>query len=367
MVTGGPLILTETEELPFPTIEERARYRSRLGDASAHADALRSIPAFHQVEVGGSATGGSAGSGVLRVAAWNAERGRHPEAAARLVAESGADVALLSEMDHGMARTGQRHTTADLAERLGCSYVFGVEFVELGRGSEVDRRRDPESAGPDEDNARGLHGNAVLSRCRSERPGLVRLSDDPAWFGEERGEPRIGGRVAVVATMAFDGGELAVASVHLESSSTPEERAAEFRVLLDALDEYAGDRPVVIGGDLNTCSAAASDLMRPGMWDRLLEDDLDRFVEPVAYEPLFRDAASRGYQWERANRPGPTTRFPRDSRLWDYALRLDWILTRGVECVDPQTVPAVAAGDLDAPISDHDLLAVTVRRASRSV
>lgn len=361
------MIRTTTGELSAPTIEERERHRSRLGDRAAHAEAMRGIPALHAVEVGGSPAGvtGATG-GTLRVAAWNAERGRHLEESARLLTRAGADVALMTEMDLGMARSGQRHTTADLAARLDCAYAFGVEFVELGPGSEADHRNSSSSPNRGRDNAEGLHGNAVLSRVGLERPGLVRLSDDGAWFCEERGEPRIGGRVAVVATVPSGTGELAVASVHLESSSTPEERAVEFRVLLDALDDYAEDRPVVIGGDLNTCSSSPTELVRPGAWDRLLEEDPDRYVRPVPHEPLFRDAASRGYDWEAANAAGPTTRFPRESGLWRFALRLDWILTRGVACADPRTVPAVADDDLDRPISDHDLLVVTVAPGERS-
>jgi endonuclease/exonuclease/phosphatase family metal-dependent hydrolase len=358
------VITASTSELRAPTVEERRALRARVGDRAVHADALRGLPALQAVETGGAAARAAAAS--VRIAAWNGERGRHPAASAALIEASGAEVALLSEMDLGMARTGQRHTTADLAGQLSCTYAFGVEFVELSRGSPSDHRV---AGGLDGENDRGLHGNAVLSAVGFSRPALVRLSGDGAWFGDDRAEPRVGGRMALLATVPFgpEPGELAVASVHLESASSPADRAAELTILLDALEEYAGDRPVVIGGDLNTCSASPSELVLDGVWDALLAEDPGRYVDPVQHEPLFAAAAARGYQWEAANVPGPTTRFRAGSRRWRYAMRLDWILTRGVACRDAATYAAVDRGDLAAPISDHDLLAVTVSPAPRSL
>lgn len=292
----------------------------------------------------------------MRVAAWNVERERHPLATAALVERTGADIVLLTEMDVGMARTGQRHTVAELAARLGATYAFGVEFVELGVGSARDRRLGAEGA-----NANGLHGNAIVSRFGLSRPALVRLTDGALWFSADSPEPRVGGRMALLATVPFGDAAtgLAVASVHLESSSTPGERDRELRVLLDALDDYAPRAPVVVGGDLNTFSASLEELARPGRWDELLAADPQRFVDPVRHEPLFETAAERGYQWSRANVSGPTTRPHVGSRAWRY-MRLDWLLTRGLECRDAATYPAVDGEDLERPISDHDLVAVTV-------
>ena len=39
-------------------------------------------------------------------------------------------------------------------------------------------------------------------------------------------------------------------------------------------------------------------------------------------------------------------------------LNLDWFLTRGVTATDPEVIPALAADG--TPLSDHDLIAVTV-------
>ena len=75
-----------------------------------------------------------------RVVFWNAERGRHLDAMAALLAGQGAAVNLLCEMDLGMARSFQRHTARDLADRLGQGYAFAVEFLELELGDTASRR-----------------------------------------------------------------------------------------------------------------------------------------------------------------------------------------------------------------------------------
>src|SRR5262245_22733139 len=75
----------------------------------------------------------------LRLAAWNAERLKYGDASAAMLRALDLDIILLSETDVGMARSGNRHTTADLAQALGLGYAYGVEFVELGLGDDRER------------------------------------------------------------------------------------------------------------------------------------------------------------------------------------------------------------------------------------
>jgi hypothetical protein len=117
--------------------------------------------------------------------AWNAERCKRVEAAAGLLAPTGADAILLSEMDWGMARSGQRHATRELAAALGCGYVFAVEFLELGLGNEAERARHAGEA-----NAVGYHGGAILSRHPLLEPALVRLGGDGDFDGERASAAR---------------------------------------------------------------------------------------------------------------------------------------------------------------------------------
>ncbi len=144
-----------------------------------------------------------------------------------------------------------------LAHTLGCAYAYGVEFVELGPGDEIER---VEAAGSP--NNRGLHGNAVLARDATPRPrGGSVVGRQGAVVRRKLGTAaRVGGRLAVVATVGIEGKPVDVASVHLENRVDPAGRAEEMEVLLRALDARSGAGPVVIGGDLNTLSVPVTEL-----------------------------------------------------------------------------------------------------------
>lgn len=71
----------------------------------------------------------------LKVGAWNLERGSAWPAAAKIIQARQLDVVLLTEMDCGMSRSGQHHTTREICQALEWSGVFAVEFVELGLGN----------------------------------------------------------------------------------------------------------------------------------------------------------------------------------------------------------------------------------------
>src|SRR6185369_9820413 len=155
----------------------------------------------------------------LRLAAWNAERLKHGPASAALFASLQPDIVLLSEVDIGMARSGNRHTVAELAVALGTGYAYGIEFVELGLG---DPREEEWHKG--ERNAVGFHGNAILSRFPLNDFALIRLDSGGRWFGERPdlskgpAQRRIGGRMALAARVADS--DLVVVTLHLESDST---------------------------------------------------------------------------------------------------------------------------------------------------
>ena len=343
------------EELAVVPPAERARLLGAIGDLDVHARALESLECLRAVEVA-SPPGGHAAAPIqrLRVAAWNAERGTWLDGAMRFLRGVGADVLLLSELDVGMARSGQRHVPRAVADALASGYAFAVEFLELGLGGRVERER---HAG--EENAAGLHGNAVLSNLPLRRPAVVRFDRSGAWFTEERGEPRIGGRCAVLATVDGPAGiDLTVVATHVESHGDPAQRATQMAALLDAVDEYSSGGAAVVGGDLNTFSAPAIEIYSSSRREALLPADPDRFVDPVRHEPLFAEAAARGYAWEEANVRAPTQRTRRDGSPRPPLMHLDWLLVRGVAAFEPAIVPAVDEDGL--ALSDHDLVAVTL-------
>jgi len=323
-----------------------------------HRQAVFDAGCFGVVEVGGAPS--EPRPGPLRVVAANLERGRRLDDWVDLLRRTDADVVLISEADGGMARSGNRYVVRELADRLGMQFAFAVEFVELGLGSPDEVAALPAGAR----NEFGVHGGAVLSRVGLDRPAAVRLEFDGSWYDPEGPEPRVGGRVAVMATV---GGTVVVAP-HLESHGGPRGRARQVADLLDVVDAYASGRPVVVGGDLNTHTLDLSgseavdgqDATADGAGDAFHDD---RFLLPFDHEPLFAEAAARGYQWETANSAEPTHRTLYRGGPVRGKLNLDWFLTRDVVASDPEVIPVLAADG--TALSDHELIAVTVEPQRR--
>jgi endonuclease/exonuclease/phosphatase family metal-dependent hydrolase len=283
----------------------------------------------------------------LRVVAWNAQRCREPARAAEFLRATGADVFLLSELDVGMARSGQVNAPRELAGRLGCSSAFAVEFLELGLGDAHEQR---EHAG--RENALGFHGGAILARGELVAPEVVRLERTGRWFDGRLGERRIGSRIAVLCRLALGGRELALASLHLESHSDPGERAAQLEVVFDALDRLAPGAPALVGGDANTHSLGRAELDDRDQLRAALARDPSRLSDPIAHEPLFALAERRGFGWRAANLAGSPT-YKRGGR---GAFQLDWFFARGVEVSEPEVIPS-------DDLSDHEAIGVSVRLA----
>lgn len=274
---------------------------------------------------------------------------------ARVIRAEAPQLVLLTEMDVGMARSGNAHTPRMLAEELGFGWVFGVEFVELGLGG-PDERIECE----DRSNDAGFHGAAILCSTPLERPVVVRLEADGPWFiHAEREEPRIGGRIAVMATWDLEGAPVTVASVHLESHSDTALRASQTVTLLDAVERYAPGQPALVAGDLNTFSLGLGDLSEGERLRRALQEDPGRFLHPVPYEPLFEAARERGFSWEDCNEMRTSThrvRAPEPSARG--GLKLDWFLARGLACSEPRVLEAVHP-ETGRALSDHEPVAVT--------
>jgi len=342
--------------LPAVTQEERDAIRDGPRGAETHAHLLAALPFANALDVA-PAPSPAAERDPAIVVAWNAERCKFLDESAAFLAAQRADLLLLSELDWGMARSGQQHCARELASRLGCAYAYGVEFLELDLGSDRERHQRRGQA-----NAVGYHGNAILARGALLRPQLVRLEARGEWFDGARGEARVGGRCAVLAQLRVSGRATTVAAVHLDSHGSPQKRAAEMGVLLDAIDAYDRDAPVVIGGDLNAFSLGLADLGDPERVAAALRDDPLRWSNPVPHEPLFALAAERGYEWSRCNAPGESTlRHASAAGSSRGKLKLDWFLCRGIAASAPRVVPAIgpATGRM---LSDHEAIGFAMGR-----
>ncbi len=257
-------------------------------------------------------------TGAVSIVAYNIERGRNLDAILGRwprcnIAE--ADIVLLSEADRGMARTRNRHITREFAEALGFSWAYGVEYVELTKGDRRERR----VAG---ENREANIGNAILSRFPIRRLENLRL---PAFVDPSRQTmARLGSRSALLGDIDTGATAMTVASAHLESDSSPDQRAMQMQTLLAALETRDHGQPIVIGGDMNTSGWDVNRLP----WSVLKAPKRVLCVPSMAElercEPLFGVARAHGFDYRPCNRDGHT--------FSDRGFRahLDWFFTKNI-------------------------------------
>jgi endonuclease/exonuclease/phosphatase family metal-dependent hydrolase len=340
-------------EESFAPLVRSSRRREVLELAARSPDDAANIDEMAIVKCGSFAPRAGETSELARVLVWNVERGRAPERWAEIAAVREADVLLLCEVDDGMARSGNLDIAAELAERLHMFYAYAPNYFELTRGTRLERRATRGLV-----NARGFHGNAILSRWPLHDVRRVPLPVEFDWFRHE--ECRIGTRVALRATLDGPRQPITVAVAHLEAFATPAQRARQMRVLLANLD----DAPrTILGGDFNTLG------VRPG-WGgvvRLLRQrarDAHRLTRSVIHhEPLFAEAERAGFSWEHLNAQDPTWRFNRFLPS-SCCIKLDWVFGRAVK-VEPGSPAVVSArtgrsSRASLPLSDHDGLSLRV-------
>lgn len=321
------MIRQTTPQLPVPTPADLALH-DLPRTVAAHDAHMAGMPGMTQIEVGGSSDTAPLPLPLV-VGAWNLERCLFPEASARHMAD--CDVLLVSEMDHGMARTGQRNTTRDMAQGLGMQYAYAVEFLELGLGSPTER-----AFCTDDRNALGYHGNGLMAKTPLTHPFALRLWGERQWFSDPE-QPRLGERIATGAVISTDEGRFVAVSTHLESACGPDHRARQMQGLIAMLDAEFPDLPCLIGGDLNTGNH------NEGNWRQ---------------EGLFDDAVAAGFSVHGGPEDQPTTRPSLITRWPDRAMKLDWFLTRGLKVSPVEIRPALdPAGK---PLSDHDAIVIKI-------
>ena len=334
--------------------------RDAIGNGPTELDAFRAafteMKCLDQIEqVAPPAAANLPPLEAARIVFWNAERLKYLTPSVALLNAAEADAAVLCELDLGMARSGNLHTTSELARRLGAGHVFAVEFVELGLGDARERRWHK-----DEKNVAGLHGAGLVSRRRLKRPRLLRLEMSGRWFDGRFGERRVGGRIAVMADLEIDARDVLLVSVHYESHTDPQDRLLQTRLLIEAIDRHAPGQPVLIGGDFNTNTMGRSEHERPAAVEAALRADPQRLKLPMAYEPMFEALRQSGYEWETCNAMGVDTQRTRPDGTPAGPLgKIDWFFARGLECSDPGVIAAV--DEAGVAISDHEALVVTIR------
>lgn len=322
----------------------------------------------------------------VRATAWNVERGKRLPGILRALAEhpdmSASDVLLLTELDHGMARTGNLFVAREIARTLRLNYVFAPCYVALNKGSGLEAR----AAG---ENTLALHGNALLSRWPLLRAHSLAL---PNGKDKMRGsEKRLGSQRAVVADVAHPLGSFRAASVHLDAHSTQAHRQLQMRLLLEHLARLSPQLPTLIGGDWNTTTynsrravyTIAGFFRRVAMGvGRFIGDHYphpDRWFE----RKLFREIERGGYSYRDLNADGAgtlhydVTDLSANTNMGDWipgwcfwflnralaphggrcSLKLDWFAGQRITPAGERGPRVV--GDLrddEGPLSDHDAI-----------
>src|SRR5690606_9302786 len=134
--------------------------------------------------------------GRLRAAAWNVERGKRWRPLCGVLQEHpqlrALDVLLLTEVDHGMGRSGNRDVAARLAEQLGMGHVFAPSHLVLSPGDHAEQ----DHGVP---NTLALHGSALLTRLPVRRVLGVGLPE----YGDKLDalERRLGSKRALLAEL----------------------------------------------------------------------------------------------------------------------------------------------------------------------
>ncbi len=349
------------------------------------------------VESGGHQKTGSRASSSVKALAWNIERGiqfdgivdalqNHPQLREK-------DVMLVTELDHGMARSGNRFVARDIAQALSLNYAFAPVYIPLQKGSGVES--DMEG-----DNTVSIHGLAMFSPHPITNAHAVPLPNgkDKMW-GKEK---RLGYLQALVADIEHPAGTFRAVTVHLDAHCSRAHRHLQMRIILDHLESLP-PLSTLIGGDWNTTTYNAQSATRAilGYWRRVMmgvknvvNNHLphpDRYFERL----LFGEIESRGYDYKSLNEIGVGTlhydveSIEKNTNLRDWvpewcmpfifwaarrvggrvSARLDWFAGKEIE-IAPDTKPGTVSGLADADgrdLSDHDAITVAFRLTGKEI
>lgn len=322
----------------------------------------------------------------VRVTAWNLERGIKLEGIIKALQEhpelKDSDLLLLTELDNGMARSGNKNVPRQIAENLNLNYAFAPCYIALNKGSGVEAFIEGE-------NTNSIHGNALMSRYPLLRAHSLALPNGKDKMNGK--EKRLGCLRAVIADVDYPNGMFRAVSLHLDAHSTQTHRYLQMKIVLDHLETLTPKLPVIIGGDWNTTtfnsSRAAFSIL--GYCRRVLMGvrnvvqnhypHPDRWFE----RKLFREIEKRGYNYKDLNEYGVGTlhydmnSIAQNTNLGDWvpkwcfwfifwalektggrcSLKLDWFTGKGIKLA-PESKPKVVGNlkDETGVLSDHDAI-----------
>lgn len=181
---------------------------------------------------------------ILSAVTWNLERGKNFESLTQSLQNhpslANADLYFFTEVDWGMARTGNRNVAAELGKLLNCHSYFAPSYYNFTKGHGSERHL-PGT------NSLGLHGKAILSRYPLQNLRVVSLPNATNKLRSK--EARLGEKRALIGELAMQGRRLQVSCVHLDAFSSPADRVRQLRPAALACAEQ---NHALIAGDWNT-------------------------------------------------------------------------------------------------------------------
>ena len=323
----------------------------------------------------------------ISVVAWNIERGRMFEGILETLKTHDKlkekDIYLLTELDYGMIRSGNRFVAQEIAGELKLNYAFAPVYIALQKGSGIESALEGE-------NTLSIHGLAMFSKFPLKN---VHAVDLPNGKDKMRGkEKRLGYLRALIADVEHSAGNFRAVTIHLDAHSSRKHRENQVRIVLDHLEKFP-KLPTIFGGDFNTISYDAQSATHSilSLWHRALRaKDVceNQFPHPDRRfeKGLFDQFTKFGFEYEKFNELGKGTlhydidNISHNANLGDwvpawcfpfifwaakkaggkFSMRLDWFFGRGIDIVKtsaPQTVGKLIDSQ-GAPLSDHDAISL---------
>jgi endonuclease/exonuclease/phosphatase family metal-dependent hydrolase len=334
--------------------------------------------------------------GHISALAWNIERGsrfrgivhalkNHPQLKDR-------DILFLTELDCGMARSGNRFVAKELGDAIQMNFAFAPIYIALQKGSGVEEFVEGE-------NTAAIHGLAMFSRYPMKNVHAIPLPNGKdKMLGKEK---RLGRLRALIADIEHPAGTFRAVTIHLDALCSRAHRHRQMKIILDHLDTLS-PLPVILGGDWNTTTFNSQNATRAilGYWRRVFMGVRNvvrnHYPHPDRYfeRRLFSELESRGYEYKALNEIGAGTihydvaSVEKNTNLRDWvpewcfpfifwaanrvgghvSCRLDWFAGKDIALAAdsrPQTVGNLRDAE-GVPLSDHDAITLdfTARRSA---
>lgn len=303
--------------------EKRAEL-GRMLETRTQREVMALIPQFEEARVFSAENAPApAPAESINVMIFNMERGVHGDALIDFLKFCPQikpfDLILANELDDGCTRSGERDVADEIGRALNMHYVFALEFIELVQ----------------KDAIKGYHGNAIFSHYPIKWAKTLHLPEEYNWYFDR--QSRIGSRCAVFAEIDVNGRSVGVVSAHLENRTDGKGRLCQMEAIYQEARRLFAEIPVLLGGDLNTNAFDGRNKAEIQLLAKNPEILKQRLACLEVYEPLLSVGKDYGFVYQESADEAGTRRkpLPDGSTL---LLRLDWLLSRGLEHLESRII-----------------------------